>query len=96
LTTDQFTLSYDLRVFLFASAALSPTDDLRRILLLREYLEGDPNFLESLDGPEGQQPFLFVQAYAAGAANGAAVTEAQVVQMFDADDVLAVFFAIPA
>lgn len=96
LDTAQFSLSYPLRVHVFASGGLSPTDDLRRILLLREYLEEDPGFLESLDGPEGQQPFLFVQAYAADAANGAAVTTEQVVQMFDMDDVLAVFFSIPA
>jgi hypothetical protein len=96
LSTDQFTLSYDLRVYLFASAALSPTDDLRRILTLRKYLEADPNFLVSLDGPPGQQPFLFVQAYASDAANGAALTQPQIVQMFDADDILATFFAIPA
>ncbi len=96
LTTDAFTLTYTLQVYVFVSAQLSPTEDLRRIQLLRHYLEADPNFLTSLDGSIDQRPFLFAQVYPAGAADGGALSQATIVQLFDAADVLAAFFTPPA
>jgi hypothetical protein len=96
LTTDSFTLSYPLRVRVFASADLSPTADLRRIREVRQFLEGDPAFLASLDGPPNQRPLLFAQIYSGTAADGAPITKDAVVQMFDADDILAAFFTVPS
>jgi|GEM_PF-4876103 hypothetical protein len=96
IATDAFTLSYTLQVYMFVSAELNPTDDLRRILLLRQHLEADPRFLASLDGPPDQQPFIFVQIYPAGAADGGPLSQAAIVQLFDAADVLAAFFTVPA
>ncbi|HWE37632.1 MAG TPA: hypothetical protein VG406_13775 [Isosphaeraceae bacterium] len=96
LGTDAFSLSYVLNTYLFASAELSPRDDLRRVLTLRRTLEASPSFLASLDGPPDQRPYLFVQVYPAGAAGGAAPGQAGVAQLFDAADMLAAFFDIPA
>jgi hypothetical protein len=96
LTTDQFSLSYPLKVCVLMATAVSPTDDLRRILLVRNFLEADPAFLTSLDGSPNQRPLLFVQAYPAGAADGGPLGEAAIAQLFDEADVLAAFFALPA
>ena len=96
LTTDQFSLSYPLQVCVFMAGALSPTDDLRRILAVRSFLEADPAFLVTLDGSPDQRPLLFVQVYPAGAADGGPLSQAAVAQLFDAADVLAAFFAVPA
>jgi hypothetical protein len=96
LTTDPFTLSYPLRVYLFAATDLSPTNDLRRIRQVRRFLESDPAFLKSLDGPPDQYPLLFVQLYGSTAATGTPLTAPGVAQMFDADDILAAFFSPPA
>lgn len=93
--TDAFTLTYKMNTFIFAAGELSPRDDLRRIRGLRRSLESAPSFLASLDGPPGQRPYLFVQAYPPAAANGGGLSQAAVVQLFDAADVLAVFFTIP-
>ena len=96
LTTDAFTLSYPLRVYVFVSADLSPTADLRRIRGVRQFLESDPAFLNSLDGPPDQRPLLFVQIYDGSATASASISEAAVAQIFDADDILAAFFTLPA
>jgi hypothetical protein len=96
LTTDQFSLGYPLQVNVFTAPALSPTDDLRRILAVRNFLEADPAFLVSLDGSPDQRPLLFVQVYPAGAADGGPLSPAAIVQLFDEADVLAAFFALPA
>jgi len=96
LTTGVFTLSYPLRVSVFASADLSPTADLQRIRQVRRFLESDPAFLESLDGSTDQRPLLFVQIYPGAAADGAPITAQAVGQLFDADDILATFFTLPA
>jgi hypothetical protein len=96
LTTDAFTLTYTLQVYVFVSAQLSPTDDLRRIQLVRHYLEADPKFLVSLDGSTDQCPFLFTQVYPTNAANGETLSQATIVQLFDAADILAAFFTPPA
>jgi hypothetical protein len=96
LTTDQFSLSYPLKVCVLMATAVSPTDDLRRILLVRNFLEADPAFLTSLDGSPNQRPLLFVQVYPAGAADGGPLGEAAIAQLFDEADVLAAFFALPA
>lgn len=96
LTTDQFTLNYPLRVFIFASADLSPAADLRRIRTIRKFLESDPAFLASLDGPPDQRPLLFVQIYPGNAADGAPLSQTAVSNLFDADDILAAFFTLPA
>jgi hypothetical protein len=96
LTTDTFTLTYTLQVFLFVSADLSPLNDLRRIQLLRTYLQGDPNFLVSLDGTEHQRPFLFVQLYPASVADGGLVSQGGITELFDAADILVAFFTPPA
>jgi hypothetical protein len=96
LATDAFTLSYPLRVYIFATNDLSPTDDLRRIRQVRHFLESDPAFLNSLDGTSDQRALLFVQIYASTAADGAPITAPAIVQMFDADDILAAFFSPPA
>jgi hypothetical protein len=96
LTTDAFTLSYPLRVYVFASEDLSPSADLRRIRQVRQFLEADPAFLASLDGPPDQRPLLFVQIYPGNAADGAAVNAAAVARIFDTDDILAAFFSPPA
>jgi hypothetical protein len=95
LTTDTFTLTYTLQVFLFVSADLSPLNDLRRIQLLRSYLQADPNFLVSLDGAAHQRPFLFVQLYPADAANGGLVSQEAITALFDAADILVTFFTPP-
>lgn len=91
-TTDGFTLAYTLQVYVFVSNDLSPIDDLRRIQALRQFLEADPRFLTSLDGPADQRPFLFAQIYPAGAAAAGPLSQAAIVQLFDAADVLAAFF----
>jgi hypothetical protein len=96
LATDQVTLTYTLQVHAFISAGLSPTDDLRRILTVRRFLEADPAFLVSLDGTPDQRPFLFVQIYPTGAADGGPLGPAAITQLFDAADVLAAFVAPPA
>ena len=95
LSTDAFTLTYTLQIFVFVSTDLSPSDDLRRIQLLRQYLEADVSFLASLDGPADQRPFIFVQVYPAGAANGGPLSQAAIVQLFAAADVLAAFITPP-
>jgi hypothetical protein len=96
LTTDPFTLSYPVRVYVFASAELSPTGDLRRIRQARQFLESDPAFLNSLDGPSNQRPLLFMQIYSSNAADGALITGQAITKMFEADDILAAFFTPPA
>lgn len=96
LATDQVTLTYTLQVHVFVSAAVSPTDDLRRIQTLRSFLEGDPTFLVSLDGTPDQRPFLFVQIYPAGGADSGPLAPAAIAHFFDAADVLAAFLAPPA
>lgn len=96
LTTDQFSLSYPLQVNVFTAAAVSPTEDLRRILAVRNFLEADPAFLVSLDGSPDQRPLLFVQVYRADAADGGPLSPAAIAQLFDEADVLAAFFALPA
>jgi hypothetical protein len=96
LTTDQFSLSYPLQVKVFMAAVVSPTDDLRRILAVRNFLEADPAFLVSLDGSPDQRPLLFVQVYPADAADGGPLSPAAIAQLFDEADVLAAFFALPA
>jgi hypothetical protein len=96
LTTDQFSLGYPLQVCAFMAAAVSPTDDLRRIQLVRNFLEADPAFLVTLDGSPDQRPLLFVQVYPAGAADGGPLAQAAIAQLFDEADVLAAFFALPA
>jgi hypothetical protein len=96
LATDQVTLTYTLQVHVFLSAGLSPSDDLRRIRNVRQFLEADPAFLVSLDGTPDQRPFLFVQIYPAGAADGGPLAAAAITQLFDAADVLAAFLAPPA
>jgi hypothetical protein len=96
LATDQVTLTYTLQVYVFISAGLSPTDDLRRILTVRRFLEADPAFLVSLDGTPDQRPFLFVQIYPRGVADGGPLVPAAITQLFDAADVLAAFLAPPA
>jgi hypothetical protein len=96
LTTDQFSLSYPLRVCVFMAAVVSPTDDLRRILAIRSFLEADPAFLGTLDGSPDQRPLLFVQVYPVGAADGGPLGQAAIAQLFDEADVLAAFFALPA
>jgi len=96
VATDAFTLDYTLRIYVFIAAEPAPTADLRRILLLRRYLEADPRFLASLDGPPDQQPFVFVQIYPADAAEGGPLKQAAIAQLFDAADILTAFFAVPA
>lgn len=96
LSTDPFTLSYPLSVCMFASEELSPTQDLRRILEIRTFLQSDPAFLRSLDGSPDQRPLLFAQIYPATAAVGGPLSEPEVASLFDADDILAAFFTIPA
>ncbi|HZW32687.1 MAG TPA: hypothetical protein VFF52_18385 [Isosphaeraceae bacterium] len=94
--TDAFTLSYTLGVYVFASSDPSPVADLRRVQGLRRLLENDPQFLAALDGSGDQRPYVFVQLYAAGALQGGPLSEAAVVQMFAAADVLAAFLTLPA
>jgi hypothetical protein len=95
LTTDAFTLVYTAQVFVLLAAVPAPTDDLRRIRQMRSVLEADPAFLASLDGPLDQRPYLFVQVYAQGSADGGPLTPAAITTLFDAADVLAAFFALP-
>jgi hypothetical protein len=94
--TDAFTLSYTLGVFVFATADPSPVADLRRVLGLRRMLEGDPQFLASLDGTADQRPYVFIQVYPSGLLQSGPLSEAAVVQTFAAADVLAAFITIPA
>jgi hypothetical protein len=94
LTTDAFTLTYKLQVYAFIASEASPVDDLRRILALRAFLEKDPSFLVSLDGPPDQRPLAFVQVYSATADLGG-LTQPAIVQLFNAADILASFFTIP-
>lgn len=96
LTTDSFTLTYPLSVYIFVSASLSPTQDLRRILEVRAFLQSDPAFLRSLDGTPDQRPLLFAQIYPGDAAAGSPITEQGTALLFDADDILSAFFSIPA
>jgi hypothetical protein len=96
LNSDAFTLTYTLNAYLQFSSDLSPLDDLRNIQQVRDVLEADPSFLASLDGPADQRPFLFVQVYAQGAADGGPLAPAAVTALFDRADVLAVFFSPPA
>ena len=94
--TDAFTLSYTLGVYVFAAADPSPVADLRRVQGLRRMLEGDPQFLASLDGTADQRPYLFVQVYPSGLLQSGPLSEAAVVQTFAAADVLAAFITVPA
>ena len=96
LATDQVALTYTLQVHVFIAAGLSLTDDLRRIQTIRRFLEGDPSFLVSLDGTPDQRPFLFVQIYPSGVADGGPLAPAAIAQFFDAADVLAAFLPPPA
>jgi hypothetical protein len=96
LVTDAFTLTYTLQVYMFMSSEVSPTDDLRRIRALRAFLEKDPGFLVSLDGPPDQRPSTFVQIYPATADLGGQLTQPAIVQLFNAADILASFFTLPA
>ncbi len=96
LTTDQFSLDYPLRVQVFVAAAISPTDDLRRILAIRAFLEADPAFLVTLDGSPDQRPLLFVQVYPPETAAAEPLSQAAITQLFDQTDVLAAFFTLPA
>jgi hypothetical protein len=96
LVTNAFTLTYTLQVYVFVASQVSPTDDLRRIVTLRTFLEKDPGFLVSLDGTPDQQPCTFVQIYPDDADLGGLLTQAGIVQLFNTADVLASFFTIPA
>lgn len=94
--TDPFTLSYALGVHVFATADPTPVLDLHRVLSVRRLLEDDPQFLASLDGTADQRPYLFVQVYPGGLLAGPPLSQAAVVQAFDAADVLATFVNLPA
>jgi hypothetical protein len=96
IATEAFTLNYPLNVYLFAAADIAPTADLRRIREIRKFLESDPTFLASLDGPPNQQPLLFTQIYPGDAATGTPTTQNAIAALFDADDILAAFFTVPA
>jgi hypothetical protein len=96
IATDPFILSYPLNVYIFAAADIAPTADLRRIREIRKFLESDPTFLASLDGPPNQRSLLFTQVYPGGAATGALTTQNAIAALFDADDILAAFFTVPA
>jgi hypothetical protein len=96
LVTEAFTLTYTLQVYVFIASEVSPTDDLRRVCALRAFLEKDPSFLASLDGPPDQRPFVFVQIYPANADLGGLLTQPAIVQLFNAADILASFFTLPA
>lgn len=96
VVTDQFTLAYTLNVYLFAAAEVAPTTDLRRIREIRRFLESDAIFLASLDGPPNQRPFLFAQIYPGEVATGAPISQQAIAGLFDADDILAAFFTVPA
>lgn len=95
VNTDAFTLNYTLQVHVWLAEDVSPAADLRRIQQARRYLEGQPDFLASLDGPPDQRPYLFVQVYPSGLDNLGPLTEPAITQLFDAADVLAAFFALP-
>ena len=95
VNTAAFTLNYTLEVYVWIAAEVSLVADLRRIQQTRLYLEAEPGFLASLDGPPDQRPYLFVQVYPAGLGNLAPLTEQAVTRFFDAADVLAAFFTIP-
>jgi hypothetical protein len=81
VATGPFTLTYDLKAFVFAASDPSPVADLRRILTVRRSLEDDPQFLATLDGQ--------------GALQGTQLSEAGAAQVFASADVLAAFLTMP-
>jgi hypothetical protein len=94
--TTPLSFTYNVGVYLFATADPSPVADLRRILAVRRLLENDPQFLATLDGTADQRPYLFVQLYPSGTLAGPPLSAAAAIQTFGAAEVLAAFIAIPA